>query len=205
MSTIDTILKPFKFVENELLTAVTKVYNVYHDKTGNDQYDLSNAYLGGAFGAFASVQLAEGHPVIGTIGSIAVLGSSTAIACIKNIKMRKLDQTNVGQSESIKNYKREMYRNVDSMIGRAGLAITTAYLTKYAIKYSLNDIVTGVGMGSDPNNIQDITVAAGLSVLTLYAYTAAIDNDKPAKSKLASIVKGMTSQPELVPIKIRSQ
>ena len=42
MSTIDAFLKPFKFVENEVESVVAKVYNIYHDKTGDDQYGLSN-------------------------------------------------------------------------------------------------------------------------------------------------------------------
>mgnify|MGYP003974151803 FL=1 len=200
MSTIDSILKPFKFVENELLAAVTKVYNVYHDKTGDDQYSLSNYYLTAAVTALGVMKIIRDGISPGTIGYIGVGAGVGAIAHQLNKKKRSLDQQISDSSESIKNYQREAIRNGEIMMGRGYLFLTVDSILEQTTGYSII-----INTGNHPNEIANLIETVGLSFMTLFAYTAAIDNDKPAKSKLASIVKGMTSQPELVPIKIRSQ
>ena len=194
MSTIDAFLKPFKFVENEVESVVAKVYNIYHDKTGDDQYGLSNQYVNGAFIFYAAKKIVnEGISVENGV-EIAFGGLLAASCHYMNNKHRKVDQKNRTSSTPIKNYEREIDRMVDKSIGRIALLMTADCILEQTTGYSTRDFH---GLEPDQTNLTNMLEITQLSLVAFYAYTASIDTHNLAKSKLASKVKQMLHTPEL--------
>ena len=197
MSTIDTILKPFKFVENEVESVVAKVYEVYHDKTGDDQYGLSGHYLTGAFiYSSASVILDLGISSEAALATV-FFGAVNYGTDRNNKSNRKLDQETSNSPELVKNRIREINRTIQKFTGRALLLASLDVISYETTNYSIlcNYIQ------SLPNNVgnnQSLAFATlALPLMTLAAYTSCIDSNRPVKSKLAAKIKGLFHQSKL--------
>ena len=107
MTTIDTILKPFKFVENEVESVVAKVYDVYHDKTGGDQYGLSNFYILNATIFGAAARYSESASAIETVEEAAIITAVSAIHYFNNNQNRKYDKELSNLEQLAKHPQRE--------------------------------------------------------------------------------------------------
>ena len=182
MTTIDTILKPFKFVENELLSAVTKVYEVYHKKTGGDQYALANLYITAALISAVSQEIIAGD---NPISSTTIIFSAASYNVHQtNKRMRMLDQLVSESNESKKNYERESFRHIDKNVARFTMLLTAGVYGIIATHpFTYPDEILKI--------YSHFMGALTLGFASLSEYTASIDTNNLSKSKLASKVKQM--------------
>lgn len=176
MSILKTILKPVKAVDNEFEALVHKVYQKYNEKTGNDQYTLSNFYIDGAY-VFHNADVFYTHGLSGELLLHAGLyGWMTYIIHKRNKQARSIDEKMADSPESVKHPEREGIRACMKFFGRGCLVVSMGYLlAAHEIDF-------------------DIANFCGSFEASLYAfcgYTSAMDMNNPKKSKVLSKVKNM--------------
>lgn len=176
MSILKTILKPVKAVDNEFEALVHKVYQKYNEKTGNDQYALSNFYIDGAYvfhnaSAFYTQGFSEK-----LLLNAGIYGLMTYMIHKRNKKARSIDETIADSPESVKHPQREIIRASMKFFGRGCLFVSMGYLL------------------TAPEIDLDIAHFCQYSEASLYAlcgYTSAMDLNNPKKSKVLSKVKDL--------------
>ena len=193
MSILKTIFKPVKAFENEFEALVHKTYQKYNEKTGKDQYSLSNFYADGAFIYHnAAIYCITGFSELSLLHA-GLYGFLTYDIHKRNKEARSIDESIADSPELVRHPKRERIRWSMKLFGRCCLFVGMNWLSEKYIGYSVFDLLPSP---DTEFNITDFDIAdmcgfLEISLYTLCGYTSAMDLNNPKKSKILSKAKDM--------------
>lgn len=188
---LEKILAPLKFVENEIESVVESIYSKYNEKTGNDQFQLSNTYFVGWFVMSQGQALFNNDFVLSNEMWVfaGIFGAITGGICFFNNMYSKMNKTHNESNEGTKNSQVALWQNSMKFLGRLGMGLATfGLISKYI----------------DPNSSFIDAPFGAIDILcyTLSGYTAAIDTNNPKKSKILEKARDLFSYKQ--PVKVTS-